>query len=66
MLIDIAEVLSKPPDGNEPRLSGVGLDLDMEDGRDRVPLSYNARRDDDGRRFSDMRKVPSLQLDLGH
>ena len=66
VLIDIAEVLSKPPDGNEPRLSGVGLDLDMEDGRDRVPLSYNARWDDDGRRFSDLRKVHSLQLDLGH
>ena len=30
VLIDIAEVLSKPPDGDEPRLSGVGLDIDLD------------------------------------
>jgi hypothetical protein len=62
VLIDIAEVLSKPPDGDEPRLSGIGLDLEHDGRYYRVPLSYYARWDDEGRRFSDMRKVPSVKL----
>jgi hypothetical protein len=59
-----AEVLSGPPNGSEPRLSGVGIDADFNDHdyNYRVPLSYFARWDDQGRCLSDMRKVPSAQL----
>jgi hypothetical protein len=54
--------LLTPPDGDEPRFSGVAIELCDDELTFKVPLSYDARWDDEGRRLSDMAKVPSVQF----
>ena len=51
-----------PDESDEPMLSGVGIHLDNTL-YFKVPLSYDARWDDEGRQLSDMHKVPSVKID---
>jgi hypothetical protein len=52
-----------PDESEEPRLSGVGIHLPINSSYFTMPSSYDARWDDKGRQLSDMRKVPSVQIE---
>jgi hypothetical protein len=52
-----------PDESDEPRLSGVGIHLASHTSYFKMPLSYDARWDDEGRQLSDMHKVPSVQIE---
>jgi hypothetical protein len=57
------KAIYSPDESDEPWLSGVGINLVGHYEYFRVPLSYEARWDDEGPQLSDMLKVPSVQIE---